>query len=101
MSGLQTLDSLTKQTLSMDPSEAAATNRKAMKTMHIPDATIDELLLSDKLTPTEKTLAVGYLHSLSGAQGLGSLASFIARSDTRYGAYAALRSEEHTSELQS
>jgi hypothetical protein len=91
MSGVKTLDSLTERTLDMDPAEAAAVNRERLKKLGTPEDAIKKLLLNDKLTPTEKTQAVGYLNSLSGTPGFGALASFIAASDTRHGAFAALR----------
>jgi hypothetical protein len=90
ISSLKTLDSLTKQTLDMDPEETAAINRKRLKQLDVPDDTIKELLLNDKLTPTEKTLVVGYLNGLYGTAGLDLLASLAATSNTRHGAYAAL-----------
>lgn len=90
ISGLQTLDSLTKQALDMDPEETAAINRKRLEKLDIPEDTIKKLLLNDKLTPTEKTQVVGYLNSLSGTPGLDRLAFFTATSDTRHGAFAAL-----------
>lgn len=91
MSGLGTLDSVTERTLDMDPSESAAVNRDRLTALHVPEATIKRFLLNDKLTPTEKTQAVGYLVGLSGTPGLADLAGFIAGSDTRIGAFAALQ----------
>lgn len=91
VSGLGTLDSVTERTLDMDPSESAAINRDRLASLHVPQATIKRLLLTDKLTPTEKTQAVGYLISLSGTPGLDDLAGFVASSDTRTGAFAALQ----------
>ena len=90
ISGLQTFDSLTEQTLDMDPKETAAVNRDRLEKLNVPENTIKTLLLNDKLTPTEKTQAVGYLSSLSGTPGLDRLASFIAASDTRHAAFAVL-----------
>lgn len=90
ISGLKTLDSLTDQTLDMSPGETAVINRERLKNLDIPDATIKKILLTDKLTPTEKIQAVGYLNNLSGAPGLSSFASFLATSDTRHGAFSAL-----------
>jgi hypothetical protein len=90
LSSVKTLDSLTERTLDMDPGEAAAVNRERLKKLDTPEDTIKKLLLNDKLTPTEKTQAVGYLSNLSGTPGLGALASFIAASDTRHGAVAVL-----------
>lgn len=91
ISGLGTLDSVTERTLDMDPSESAAVNRDRLTALHIPEATTKRFLLNDKLTPTEKTQAVGYLVGLSGTPGLNDLAAFIAASDTRTGAFAALQ----------
>jgi hypothetical protein len=80
ISDIQTLDSVTKQVLNMDPDEKAAVNRERLEKLDVREEDIKGLLLNDKLTPTEKTLAVGYLDSLSGAEGLGELLSFIATS---------------------
>ncbi len=91
ISGLGTLDSVTDRTLDMDPGESAAVNRDRLAALHVPEATIKRFLLNDKLTPTEKTQAVGYLVGLSGTPGLADLAGFIAGSDTRIGAFAALQ----------
>ncbi len=90
ISGIQTLDSLTTQTLDMDPEEIAAVNRDRLEKLDVPKDIIKKLMLNDKLTPTEKTQAVGYLDSLSGTPGLTRLASFIATSDNRRDAFAAL-----------
>lgn len=91
ISGLGTLDSVTDRTLDTDPSESAAVNRDRLANLHVPEATIKRLSLTDKLTPTEKTQAVGYLASLSVTSGLSELADFIASSDTRTSAFAALQ----------
>ncbi|MDQ2080947.1 hypothetical protein RA307_12210 [Xanthobacteraceae bacterium Astr-EGSB] len=91
ISGLGTLDSVTERTLDMDPSESAAVNRDRLASLHVPQETIKRLLLTDKLTPTEKTQAVGYLISLSGTPGLNDFAGFIASNDTRTSAFAALQ----------
>lgn len=91
MSGLGTLDSVTERTLDMDPSESAAVNRDRLTALHVPEATIRRFLLNDKLTPTEKTQAVGYLVGLAGTPGLDDMADFIAGGDTRTGAFAALQ----------
>ncbi|NDW06838.1 hypothetical protein [Jiella pacifica] len=91
ISGLGTLDSVTDRTLDLDPGESAAANRERLEKLRMPEKTINELLLNDKLTPTEKTQAVGYLVALSGTSGLSSLASFVATSDTRRDAFAAVQ----------
>lgn len=90
-SGLGTLDSLTSQTLDMPPDETAAVNRERLEKLNIPEDTIKRLLLSDKLTPTEKTRTVGFLSGMSGAPGLEALASFVASSETRVDAFTALQ----------
>lgn len=91
ISGLGTLDSLTSRTLDMPPDETAAINRERLEKLNIPEDTIKRLLLSDKLTPTEKTRTVGFLSSIAGASGLEALASFIASSETRVGAFTAMQ----------
>lgn len=91
ISGLGTLDSVTERTLDMDPGESAAVNRERLTTLHIPEATIKRFLLNDKLTPTEKTQAVGFLIALSSTPALNDLADFIARSDGRTSAFGALQ----------
>lgn len=97
ITSLQRLDSFTERTLSMDPEEAAAANRERLKKLGIAKAATNKLLLNDKLTPTEKTQAVGYLNTLAGVQGLGELVSFIATSNTRHDAYAALQALSYLS----
>lgn len=97
ITGLQTLDSFTERTLNMDPEEAAAANRDRLKKLGIAKDVIDKLLLNDKLTPTEKTQAVGYLNILAGIQGTGELASFVAAGNTRHDAYAALQTLSYLS----
>lgn len=91
ISSLGTLDSLTNQTLDMPPDEIAAANRERLQTLNIPEDAIRRFLLSDKLTPTEKTRTVGYLSSMSGTPGLGVLTLYVASSETRVGAYAAMQ----------
>ncbi|WP_448953437.1 hypothetical protein [Labrys neptuniae] len=91
ISGLKTFDSLTEQTLSLAPDEATAVNRERLEKLGLAKGTIETLLLNDKLTPTEKTQAVGYLNSLAGTRGLGDLVSFVGTSNSRHEAYAALQ----------
>ncbi|MET2831599.1 hypothetical protein [Mesorhizobium shangrilense] len=91
ISGLGTLDSLTSRTLDMSPDETAAINRERLEKLNIPADTTKRLLLSDKLTPTEKTRTVGFLSSMAGTSGLGTLASFVASSETRVGAFTAMQ----------
>jgi hypothetical protein len=97
ISSLETFDSFTKQTLDMDPSETAAINRERLKKLGMPEDAIKTFLLNDKLTPTEKTLAVGCLNLLSATTGLGALLSFIATRETRHDAFAALQALSYLS----
>lgn len=86
ISSLQTLDSLTKQTLDMDPKETAAINRERLEKLEVPKDTIKKLLLNDRLTPTEKTLVVGYLDAMAGQSERDAFASLVATSETRHDA---------------
>jgi hypothetical protein len=90
ISSLQTLDSFATQTLDMDPEETAAFNRERLEQIKVPDATIKAVLLNSNLTPTEKTLAVGYLANIPATSGRDALASFVASRDTRHSAFATL-----------
>lgn len=90
ISSLQTLDSLTTQPLDMDPEETAAFNRERLEKLNVPEVTIKALLLNRNLTPTEKTLAIGYLANMPTTLGRDALASFVASRDTRHSAFAAL-----------
>jgi len=91
ISGLGTLDSLTSRTLDMPPDETAVINRERLEKLSVPEDTIKRLLLSDKFTPTEKTRIVGFLSSMAGTSGLETLASFVASSETRVGAFTAMQ----------
>ena len=97
ISGVQTLDSVTERTLDMDPGDTAVANRERLEKMDVEKEDIKRFLLNDKLTPTEKALAVGYLDSLSGTVGRRELLSFIAGSDTRNGAFTALQTLSYLS----
>jgi hypothetical protein len=97
ISGIGTFDSLTAQTLDMAPEETAAVNRDLLQKLNIPEPTIKKFLLNDKLTPTEKTLAVGYLVGLSGTAGLEELAAFIAGRMTRHDSFSALQTLSYLS----
>lgn len=97
ISGIGTLNSFTAQTIDMAPDDIAAVNRERLEKLNIPEPIIKKFLLSDKLTPTEKTLSVGYLVNLSGTAGLESLAAFVAESDTRHDAFAALQTLSYLS----
>ena len=91
MSGLGSIDSFTNQTLDLPPDETAVVNRERLQKLNIPEDAIRRLLLTDKLTPTEKTGIVGYLSSMSGTPGLGALTLYVASSETRVAAYAAVQ----------
>jgi len=97
ISGVQTLDSVTERTLDMDPGDTAEANRERLEKMDVGKEDIKRFLLNDKLTPTEKALAVGYLDSLAGTVGCRQLLSFIAGSDTRNGAFTALQTLSYLS----
>lgn len=90
ISSLQTLDSFTTQILDMDLEETAAFNRERLEKLDVPEGTIKTLLLNGNLTPTEKTLVVGYLAAIPAKSARNALASFLAGSVTRHGAFAAL-----------
>ena len=91
ISSAQTLDSATRDTLDRDPESTAEINRDRLKAIGIPAASIDKLLLNDKLTPTEKTYAVGYLKALSGISGFSELAVPLGNAQSRHEAFTALQ----------
>lgn len=91
ISGLQAVDSITERTLSLSPGEAATVNRERLEKLGLAGQVIEKFLLNDKLTPTEKTQAVGSLSSLAGTQGLAGLVDLIGASTSRHDAYAALQ----------
>ncbi|MBB4002820.1 hypothetical protein [Aurantimonas endophytica] len=90
ISGLGTLESWATENLDMAADDMAAANRKRLQRLGISEGVIKRFLLADKLTPSEKTQAVGFLERLSGTPGLDALASSIPDSRTRHGAFAAL-----------
>lgn len=97
ISGIGFVDSFTTQTIDMAPDEISAVNRERLQKLNISDSTIKKFLLSDKLTPTERTLAVGYLTGLSGVAGLENIVAFIAESPTRHDAFFALQTLSYLS----
>lgn len=89
ISSVKRLDSLTEQSADMSPGDIAVANKKALLDLGVSQETIKALLLNDKLTPTEKRLAVGCLVSLKGMSGVEQLASFMATSTSRHDALEA------------
>ncbi|WP_162742391.1 hypothetical protein [Nitratireductor sp. OM-1] len=86
-----TIDSLTREAIDMAPEEVAVFNRKRLNALNVPEAIIKAFMLSDKLTPSEKSLVVGSLNNLSGTPGLDALAASVAHSNTRQDAFATLQ----------
>jgi hypothetical protein len=97
ISGIGTFDSLTARALDMAPDETAAVNRERLQKLNITESIIKKFLLNDKLTPTEKTQAVGYFVSLSDTPGLENIVSFVAETDTRHDALSAFQALHYIS----
>ncbi|MEJ8475525.1 hypothetical protein [Roseibium algae] len=88
VSGIGSLDSLTKSVLSKSPKEMAALNRKRLTDAGLPKPAIEALIMNPQYTPTEKTVLVGFLIETSSVSGFESLLVHAGKQNDRSKAFA-------------